>query len=191
MAALLLIQMSGVPGAGKSTLARMIGRQTGSVVLDHDVVKSALLEAGVPWSDAGRASYQTLQMLAKSLLDQDRSVVLDSPCFYQDLLNAGLRIAEETGACYRYVECVVDNFSEIDRRLRGRTSLRSQRAALDAPPASFSSVEAVLGEDLFHEWINNMKRPPHSYLRVDTSKPLSEYLPQVFTFLAECNGNEE
>jgi predicted kinase len=138
MAALLLIQMSGVPGAGKSTLARTIGRHTGAVVLDHDVVKTALLEAGVPWPDAGRASYQTLQVLAKSLLDQQHSVVLDSPCLYQDLLDAGLRVAEETGACYRYVECVVDDFSEIDRRLRGRTSLSSQRAALDAPPASFA-----------------------------------------------------
>jgi adenylate kinase family enzyme len=39
------LQMSGFPGAGKSTLAREIGKRTGAVVIDHDVVKSALLHA--------------------------------------------------------------------------------------------------------------------------------------------------
>ena len=49
MGALLLVQMSGAPGAGKSTVAHAIGRRTGAVVLDHDVTKSALLEAGLAW----------------------------------------------------------------------------------------------------------------------------------------------
>jgi hypothetical protein len=89
---------------------------------------------------------------AESLLGQNHSVALDSPCFYQNVIYAGLRVAGEIGACYRYVECVVDDFSEIDRRLRERTSLPSQRVGLDAPPASFSGTEEILGADLFRQW---------------------------------------
>lgn len=35
--------MSGFPGSGKSTLARQIAKLTGAVIIDHDIVKSALL----------------------------------------------------------------------------------------------------------------------------------------------------
>ena len=186
MAALLLVQMSGVPGAGKTTVARAIGRRTGAAVLDHDILKSALLESGVPWAAAGPASYRALRALARSLLDGGVGVVLDSPCFYQELLDAGLRLAEETGACYRYVECVTEDLAELSRRLRGRAPLRSQRVDLGVASADLAGGETVPGEELFRDWIRNMKRPPHSYLRVDTSRPLADCLPAVFAFLAEC-----
>ncbi len=35
--------MSGVPGAGKTTLAHAMAPSIGAVVIDHDVTKSALL----------------------------------------------------------------------------------------------------------------------------------------------------
>ena len=41
-----LLQMAGDSGTGKSTLALSIGRATGAVVLDKDVVQTALLEDG-------------------------------------------------------------------------------------------------------------------------------------------------
>jgi predicted kinase len=34
--------MSGFPGSGKSTLAKQIAKRTNAVIIDHDVVKSAL-----------------------------------------------------------------------------------------------------------------------------------------------------
>lgn len=39
------LQMSGFPGSGKSTLARFVAQHTGAVVIDHDIVKTALMEA--------------------------------------------------------------------------------------------------------------------------------------------------
>ena len=41
----MFIQMSGAPGAGKSTIARAIATRIRAVILDHDVAKSALLNA--------------------------------------------------------------------------------------------------------------------------------------------------
>ncbi len=183
---LLLIQMSGLPGTGKTTLAREIGRHCGTVVLDHDITKTALLDGGVAWETAGPASYETLYALARSLLNQGHSVVLDSPCFYQRILDEGLQMVTATGACYRYVECVVEDLAEISRRLRGRTPLRSQRRDLGAPPTDAPTSEPLSTADLFREWNHLMKRPAHSYLQVDTTRPLATYLPEVLAFLTEC-----
>jgi predicted kinase len=64
----LFIQMSGAPGSGKTTIAHAIARRINAVVIDHDVTKSALLEANVPLALAGSASYQVLGAIAQHLL---------------------------------------------------------------------------------------------------------------------------
>ena len=55
------LQMSGFPGAGKSTLAKQIAKLTGAVIVDHDVVKSALLNSlndnSIDHQMAGKISY--------------------------------------------------------------------------------------------------------------------------------------
>jgi predicted kinase len=187
MALLFLVQMSGVPGAGKSTLAREIGRRIPAAVLDHDVIKNTLIEQGLSFEGAGRISYSISREMARSLLGQEMSVVLDSPCYYPQILDAGLEMAAAAGACYRYVECVNEDLEEIGRRLRARTPLRTQWGGLDLPPAGRGGdKEGISGVELFREWMLNMKRPEHSYLRVDTSRPLAECLAEVFAFLEEC-----
>src|SRR2546423_608664 len=112
--------MSGAPGSGKTTLAHAIAGRIGAAVIDHDVTKSALLAADVPAAIAGRASYAVLDALAQHLLAQRHSVIFDSPCFYEELLERGQRLARQAGAQYRYIECVVEDLHELDRRLRTR-----------------------------------------------------------------------
>ncbi len=56
------LQMSGLPGSGKSTLSRQIAKNTGAVVIDHDIVKTALLESleirQIETEAAGGISYE-------------------------------------------------------------------------------------------------------------------------------------
>lgn len=55
------LQMSGFPGSGKSTLSREIAKMTGAIIIDHDIVKSALLESfevdDIDTRVAGKISY--------------------------------------------------------------------------------------------------------------------------------------
>lgn len=188
--------MSGCPGAGKSTLAQGIGHALGAVVLDYDVLKSALLDAGTPANTAGSYAYATLRKTAASLLAQRFRVVLDSPCYYQELLDGGIRLAEEAGARYHYIECVVGgmaardvptatNLEEVSRRLRTRASLASQRRDLHVGPPGSASMDKSTGETLFRSWITGMKRPTDDcYLLIDTSKPEAECLEAALTFLS-------
>ncbi len=184
MTAQFLIQMSGVPGSGKSTIAHAIHCRTEAVVLDLDVCKSAALESGVDMDTSGRVAYTTLWALARSLLAQDFSVILDSPCRFQWILDAGLQIAQDTGARYRYVECITEDIAEIRRRLQSRTPSRSQFKDIDNLPARLEDgLVGQSAEERFRYWMRNMKRPTRAYLAVDTSRLVDECLKDVMAFL--------
>ncbi len=171
MTDLVFVQMSGVPGAGKTTLARALAQRIGAVVIDHDVTKSALLEGNVPAASAGAASYSVLNAIARHLLEQRYSVIFDSPCFYEELLERGQRLAQEAGAHYRYIECVVADLDELDRRLRTRPRLPTQLAGVWAPPTA-GSGKTHMSEDVFRDWLANMKRPATGYLTLDMTQSL-------------------
>jgi len=51
--------MSGFPGSGKSTLSREIAKRTGSIIIDHDIVKSALLNSIDEGSIDGKLAVET------------------------------------------------------------------------------------------------------------------------------------
>jgi predicted kinase len=179
----LLIQMSGAPGSGKTTIAGAIVSHYGAVAVNHDVVKSALLAAGRGFKDAGRASYQVMLALVGELVVQGHHVVMDSPCYYDELLAAGQRLAGRHGLRYRYVECVTEDIALLDRRLRSRAPLRSQRQSVDTPPVDLPADLGATGTALFEDWVAHMKRPESGCLRLDTTRPLDECIRVVRAFL--------
>jgi predicted kinase len=193
----LLVQMSGAPGCGKSTLARAVAPQLHAAILDHDLIKATLVEnAPVPAAvtatgpdtrpdqAAGRASYALARRLAASLLGTGLTVILDSPCYYQEQLDAGQDIAAEHHAGYRYVECVTDDLNLIAARLRTRTAYPTQYRSLHQAPATAGNAAAA-GTAGWREWMTGVKRPadPSLYLRVDTSRPLGSCVAEVLQFL--------
>ncbi|MFC7725448.1 AAA family ATPase [Nocardioides sp. GCM10028917] len=106
-----LVQLSGVPGSGKSRLATSIAEATGFVVVDTDVLKSSIVGSGVPVAAAGPVTYGAALALAQDLLEQGRTVVLDSPCRYQQLLDSGRRKAGAHGVRYAFIELWVRDWS--------------------------------------------------------------------------------
>jgi predicted kinase len=193
----LLVQMSGAPGTGKSTLARAIAPMLHAAVLDHDLIKATLVEhmplpalADAPAIDArpdqaaGRASYTLARRLAATLLDTGITAILDSPCFYTEQLEAGQQVAADHGAAYRYVECVTSDLDVIAVRLRTRTAYPTQYRDMDQVPATAGKTIAA-GTAGWQEWIDGMKRPADRslYLRIDTSRPVGECAADILRFL--------
>ncbi len=161
---LFLLQMAGRPGSGKSSLARMIGHATGAVVLDKDVLKTALLNAGLEESLAGGAAYECFFDLADHLLGQGLSVILDSPSFFETIPAKGADIAARRFARYHFVECVCPEDTRA-RRLGGRSRLRSQP---HDPAVALEQTTAAPGEP---------------FLRVDTAQPIDRCLQLVLEYL--------
>ncbi|MEO6503822.1 MAG: AAA family ATPase [Jatrophihabitantaceae bacterium] len=185
-----LIQMSGAPGAGKSTIAAELSRRHGMVSIDYDIVKSALLAEGSEFLNAGRTGYRVVTSLAESFLGQGHSVIIDSPCFYQELLDSGESIARRQNAQYLYIECRLDDIDELDRRLGARSPLRSQRSSVEDPPSDDRSEPALHGRELFRAWIQGMRRPATDFLVLDTSRDVTTCMHEVETFLKERKGIE-
>src|SRR5262245_19071723 len=174
--------MSGALGAGKATIARELVRHRRLVSLDHDIVKSALLDSDGAFEIAGAASYGVLLALADDVLAQGFGVIIDSPCFYDELLAAGQDLAAKHGVPYRYLECVTDDIEMLDSRLRSRPALRSQRPSVGVAPVDLAADHDRTGPELFAHWIANMKRPS-AFLRLDTSRPVDECVAQALAFL--------
>lgn len=177
-----LLQLAGPPGSGKSRLAAGLAARCPAVILNSDVVKSALLDAGVPWKLAGPAAYRALADLAGDLLAQGASVILDSPSHYPYIPQAGLRVARAHGARYRFIELACADTGELSRRLAGRTPLRSQMPALDqVPPDSDGPTQAVRTGT--HQW--QSQGPDGGWLVLDVTRPFAGYLDQAAAYLSE------
>lgn len=168
----LFIQMSGAPGAGKSTIAGLIAPSIGGVVIDHDVIRSSLLDSDVPFEEAAKHAYRLQWTLAAALMRQGFSVVIDSTCNFPEVLDRGASCAREHGYAYWYVECKVQDIDLLDQRLRTRGSLTSQRTGVDRPPAAAASCNTN-GPDsqaLFKKWIEHPCRAKDNVLVLDSTE---------------------
>ena len=177
------LQMSGVPGTGKTTVANAIAKKTGAAIIDLDVVKSALLDSTVPVPLASKASYKIMQGVASHLMSQGKSVICDSPCYYENVLTQGQNMAAYYGAAYLYIECALTDLIEIDRRLRTRSRFPSQLSSVWAEAPNSNGNEAS-GEELFKIWMKNMKRPEDGdYLYLDTAFPIKKTLRDALYYV--------
>lgn len=170
-----LIQMAGFPGSGKSTLAKEISKNFNIIILDIDIIKTSMIESGVDSSIVANVSYHTMFSLCDYYLSLNRNVVIDTPCYYTETLENGINLAKKYNAEYKYIECRVDDFEEINRRLKSRERKLSQYASTK--------------EDVFYKYIGKSKYPKQikSFI-VDTSLPISLYIPDVVKYI---NSNKD
>lgn len=169
------LQMAGFPGSGKSTLAQQIARRTGAVVVDHDVVKSALMESmemhAVDIRTMGKISYEIDWSLIDFHLSLGHAVIFDSPCLYAEMLGKGMRLAEQYGVKYKYVECYLNNFQKINERLKKRNRKISQ-------------IQEVLSEKVFSVAVDSSEKPLNvEHLIIDSGNPLNSYIDEVLEYI--------
>ncbi|MGN7476347.1 AAA family ATPase [Solibacillus silvestris] len=169
------VQMSGFPGSGKSTLALEIARRTDCIVIDHDIVKSALLnsvaETGIDGKLAGKISYDIDFSLVGFYLSQGRSVILDSPCLYDEMVEKGMEVSRKYSVNYKYIECYLSDLAEINNRLKNRERKISQ-------------ISEVQSEEIFQTTLKNSKKPAETKcLTVNTNYPLHTYIYEVIDYI--------
>lgn len=183
-----LLQMAGASAFGKSTLASAIGRATGAVVIDKDVIKGTMLApemmldgpagvvteaGGIPEQAAGPLAYEVFFELTDAILAQGFSVVMDSPASFVRIRRKGGEIARRHGADYHIIRCLMDDIEEVQRRMDSRSIRASQPIT-----ASLGLIDRRPGTAPITE--------PH--LDLDMSRPLEETLSRALAYIGHGQG---
>jgi len=180
--------MSGCPGSGKSTLAKALADKIEAVIIDHDKIKSFLLDSNLSFSQSAKLTYGLQWVLAEDIMRQNRSVIIDSACNYKETRDDGIELAKKYNHVYRYVECQVDDLNIIDERLQSRDRMRSQRSGIASGPddpegqSSFPSSSYADNSIEAAAFIHNFaspSRPESGVINIDSTKSFQECVHTV------------
>jgi predicted kinase len=118
----MLIVFSGLPGTGKSTLARMMATRLSSVYLRIDTIEQAIRSSDVLAGEVGPAGYIVAYQIAADNLRVGRSVVADSVNPLQVTRESWVEIAQKSNARLIEVEIICSDETEHRQRIEQRTS---------------------------------------------------------------------
>lgn len=159
---LTLVVMSGLPGSGKSTVARELARALEFSLFELDHIEAPIL-ARFDGDALGWGGYEILSALAEDNLSLGHSVVLDSVAWTNALREEWRMLAARHRARYRPIEVVVP-----DRELH-RTRVTARPAKND-----WRRIEAAV--KLYEAWSSDR-------LVLDSSQPLDGLLADALEYV--------
>lgn len=133
----MLIALTGLPGTGKTTIARLLAERLGAVHLRIDTIERALVASGSV-NDVGAAGYVVAYGVAADNLNRGLSVVAD--CVHPVAASRQQWAAVATGAGHRCLLVHVVCSDAVEHRRRVAT--RSNDIAGHVPP-SWDAVRSM------------------------------------------------
>lgn len=115
-----LIILSGLPGTGKTTLARTIAKQTGALHLRIDTIEQAVIRSGL--TPVGPTGYMVAYDLAKDHLSNGGSVVADCVNPIKITRKAWREVAFHSSAASLEVEVICSDQNLHRARVEERTA---------------------------------------------------------------------
>lgn len=121
-----LIVFAGLPGTGKSSLARALARDLRAVYLDKDTIKDCAMRLAAEMNLehgprlAGALSYELLVDLARDNLTLGLSVVVDSPAAYQFFRDKLQALPQKIKTDLKLIECICTDEKLLRERIEQR-----------------------------------------------------------------------
>lgn len=117
----MLIVFAGLPGTGKTTLARAVAQRLSALYLRIDTIEQAI-RSQAPGSEVGATGYVVAYRIAADNLKIRRHVVVDSVNPLRITRDAWLSVAEQASVELVEVEVICSNIAEHRERVEGRSS---------------------------------------------------------------------
>ena len=116
-----VVIFNGLPGTGKSVLARQAARFLGCSVLSKDILEAALWRSGIgPELRSGWVAYELMTSIAEDQLRVGQSVVLDSVATYERIRSGWRDLAVAHGATSVTISCICSDEAVHRERLARR-----------------------------------------------------------------------
>ncbi|MFT5686158.1 MAG: putative kinase [Myxococcota bacterium] len=161
-----LIILGGLPGSGKTTLARLLAARLGALHLRIDTIEQAIRGSWLSPADVGDSGYRVGYALAGDSLRLGLSVIADSvnplPVTRADWRETGMR----AGAEVVQIEVVCSDPALHRARIEARHS--------DIPGLVMPTWADVLARDY---------RPWTADLTVDTTQPIEACMARILSHL--------
>ena len=116
----ILIIFSGLPGTGKTTIAKLVAGEQAATYLRIDTIEQCLRSALTLGEDIGEVGYLVSYALARTNLELGGSVVADSVNPVQATRQAWRSVAASAGAAALEIEIVCSDPAEHERRIQAR-----------------------------------------------------------------------
>lgn len=139
----MLIIFGGLPGAGKTTIARELACRICAVHLRIDTIEQAIRASGMsiqPFTDAG---YRVAYAVAEDNLRIGRTVIADSVNPVQVSREAWIEVANFAGVAAMEIEVKCSDANEHRRRVETRTA--------DIPGLKLPTWQEVVSRE-YHPW---------------------------------------
>lgn len=167
---LTFVLMAGLPGAGKTTLARALGKNFHWHVIDKDNYKEMLLKQG--WEDekAGFAAYDQSFDVARDTILKEQSVILDSAALHHFILDKAKEIIWNIENAQLKIILLVADRDLRNYRIRNRPA---QITSIRVDPATIADYLRCFGH-----------LPPET-LTIYTNRPFDECLDEARNYLVD------
>lgn len=116
----MLVVFAGLPGSGKTTLARRLSESLGAIYLRIDSIEHAIRTANGPAYEVGDVGYRVGYAVARDNLLAGRTVVADAVNPVPESRDAWRAVASECGVDIVEVEVICSDPTEHQRRVESR-----------------------------------------------------------------------
>jgi predicted kinase len=118
----MLIILGGLPGTGKTTIARELAHQLGAVHVRIDSIEQAIRDSGVVVASLDDAGYRVAYAVAEDNLRLGRTVIADSVNPLRVTRGAWIDVAKRAEAVAVEIEVTCSDPQEHRRRVETRTT---------------------------------------------------------------------